>query len=101
MMNAIQLAVGSQFARLECEDPQDCSTVVNRVLLSGHSVLALEFILDTSVPCIYWQDHYNKKTRSRIDFAIDSMRVFLVEHGKGFNLRRFVEQRLEAITRIS
>jgi hypothetical protein len=70
-------------------------------LLSGHSVLALEFVFDPAIPCIYWQDHYNKKTRKRIDFAIEQTRVFLVEGGKGFSLRRFVEQRLDAVTRLS
>jgi hypothetical protein len=89
----------SQFTQLDCEDPQESSCVVNRRLLSGHSVLALEFIFDPAVPCIYWQDHYNKKTRKRIDFAIEQTRVFLVAEGKGFNLQRFVEQRLDAVTR--
>ena len=89
----------SKMMQLECDEPSPYSLWVNRVPLHVPAIGALEFIFDPSVPCIYWQDHQNKKLRKIICFASDGTSVILVEGRKALILPRFVEQCLDAITR--
>ena len=64
---------------------------------NGPSIDTLRFTFEPSIPCILWQDYYNKKLQKGIGFEIEGANVLLVDSNKALILSHFVEQCLDGV----